>query len=162
MSKATAWKWMPAVFLGAVVIFAVWRVMMAVDDPHFSAVSNAYEKAGQWDAQQAELAASKALGWDVVLIPGAAQAEGESSNTLKIVGPDGIALEGLTGEVQAFHNAYPKQVFQATLVAGKPGSYSFDLPLRHSGQWRWQFRLQHGSSTWVGEKRELVFAGGAQ
>lgn len=162
MNKATAWKWMPATVLGATVIFAVWRVMVAVDDPHFGVVSNAYEKGGQWDAQQAELTASRALGWDVALTTGGAKAQGDSASYLQIAGPDGVALEGLSGEVHAFHNGYPTQVYHATLVAGEPGRYTFDLPLRRSGQWRWQFRLHHGDSTWVGEKRELVFAGGAQ
>lgn len=162
MNKVTAWKWMPAAVLGATVIFGVWRVMVATNDPHFGAVSNAYEKGGQWDAKQAEIAASNALGWDVVLTPGSTQAEGQSASYLQIEGPDGVGLEGLSGEVQAFHNGFPMQVYNATLVAGEAGRYSFDLPLHNSGLWRWQFRLQHGESTWVGERRELVFAGGAQ
>jgi len=44
MKAETAWKWMPAVVLSATFVFGVWRVMVAVDDPHFRAVENAYEK----------------------------------------------------------------------------------------------------------------------
>jgi nitrogen fixation protein FixH len=162
MKAETAWKWMPAVVLGATLVFGVWRVMIATNDPHFSAVENAYEQGGNWDAHRAEVRAAEALGWKVTLTPGVVIAEGESQNSLAISGPDGAPLEGVGGEVVAYHNAYPKELYRANIRPAAPGEYSFDLPLHQAGQWQWKLRLQRGEDVWVGEKREFVAAGGSK
>ena len=162
MKPETAWKWMPAAILGATFIFGVWRVMVAVDDPHFAAVENAYEKGGNWDMHRAEVRASEALGWKISLTPGAAQAEGSVQSTLLIHSPDGAALGGVSGEVVAFHNGYPQQLYSAEIVASAPGQYSFEMPLHLAGYWRWQLRLQRGDDLWVGELRETVASGVVQ
>jgi hypothetical protein len=162
MKAETAWKWMPAAVLGATLAFGIWRVMVATDDPHFSAVENAYEQGGNWDAHRAEVRAAEALGWKVTLEPGFTQAEGESTCALSILGPSGLALESVSGEITAFHNAYPKQLYSASIVATTPGQYVFVMPLKLAGKWRWKLRLQHGEDLWVGEKRISVKAGAAQ
>lgn len=153
---------MPAVVLGSTLIFGAWRVMKAVNDPHFGVVENAYEQGGQWDAHRAEVRASEALGWKVILTPGIAQAEGNSDSSLSIVGPDGTPLEGVSGEVVAFHNGYPKQLYSANIMATAPGQYTFAMPLPLAGKWRWQLRFQRGEDLWIGDQRQSVATGGKQ
>jgi len=102
---------------------------------------------------------AKALGWKVSLTPGVAQSVGASTSELLIFGPDGLALTDVSGEVIAYHNGYPNQLYRADIVATAPGEYSFDLPLPLAGKWRWQFRFHHGEDLWVGEKRADVRAG---
>jgi nitrogen fixation protein FixH len=162
MKPETAWKWMPGVVLGATLVFGVWRVMVAVNDPHFGVVENAYEQGGQWDAHRAEVLASQALGWQVKLTPGSSQAQGDRENMLRIVGPDGASVEGVHGEVVAFHNGYPKQLYRANITATAPGQYTFAMPLPLAGKWRWQFRFQRGEDLWIGQQRVSVVAGGLQ
>jgi|FLOH01.1.fsa_nt_gi hypothetical protein len=159
MKAETAWKWMPAVVLSATLVFGLWRVMVALDDPHFSVVENAYEKGAQWDEQRAAVHRSEALGWQISLTPGVAQSGGDGHCTLSILGSDGLALADVRGEVIAYHNGYPNQLYRAEIVAGAAGDYSFDLPLPLPGKWRWQFRFHHGEDLWIGEKRADVFAG---
>lgn len=162
MKAETAWKWMPAAVLGATLVFGIWRIMVATDDPHFSAVENAYEQGGNWDEHRAEVRAAEALGWKVTLTPGTAQAAGDSPCALSILGPDGNPVVGVGGEIIAFHNAYPKQLYRAQLSTLGGGQYAFELPLCLAGKWRWQFRFHRGEDLWVGEKRASVKAGVAQ
>lgn len=159
MKPETAWKWMPAFVLLATVVFAVWRIQVAVSDPHFGAVDQAYEKGARWDDHQARLQASEALGWQVGLTPGSVVAEGPSTSILSIRDADGKVLLGLSGQVSAFHNAYPGQVYQAELVQLDVGNYAFDLPLSRAGLWRWQVELELDGKQWFGEFKEPISGG---
>jgi nitrogen fixation protein FixH len=160
MKAETAWKWMPAVLLTVTAAFAIWRVLVAVDDPHFGVVENAYEKSGRWDEEQAELRAAKALGWKLHLTPAVVRIEEAHVSTLAISGPGGVAVEGVTGTVSGFHNGYPGQRFEAPLEVAADGGYCFTMPLENAGLWRWQLRLTRGDDLWVGEIEDIVSAGG--
>jgi len=160
MKAETAWKWMPATVLLLTVLFAVWRLQLALDDPHFAVVEHSYEKGINWDQHLAMVEASRALGWRVELAPGPATHGGDSTCILTATGPDGEPLEALTGEVSAFHNAYPRDARTAALTARGRGRYSFSMPLRRSGLWQWRVRLERGGSTWIGTLRRRVTASG--
>ncbi|MGB0953626.1 MAG: FixH family protein [Planctomycetota bacterium] len=153
MKPETAWKWMPAGLLFATVIFAVWRIQLAVGDPHFAAVDNYYQAAEGWDFHMEEVRASEALNWDVRLQPIAADPQGEKNIVFLVVDAEGKPLEGVTGQMVAFHNAYPKESFDRVLSSSQSGQLEATLPLTRAGLWRWKLRLQHGEETWVGDLR---------
>jgi len=156
MKAETAWKWMPAVVLFATVVFAAWRIQLALGDPHFAAVENYYEKAEDWDAHMQEVRSSQALGWKVHLQTVHAAAEGLQKVVFEVQDVDGKAVEGLSAELKAFHNAYPKDAVSTSLIEETAGSYSTAIPLRRSGVWRWQLRLTRGEDLWLGDLKEIV------
>ena len=156
MKAETAWKWMPATLLFATVVFAVWRVQLALGDPHFAAVENYYEQSEDWDAHMEEVRASAALGWKVQLQTVHAASTGEQDVSFSVYDDAGLAVEGLTANLKAFHNAYPKNSLLAELSEDSPGSYVTQLPLKRSGVWRWQLRLTRGEEVWVGDLKEIV------
>ena len=153
MKPETAWKWMPAGLLFATVVFAVWRVQVAVGDPHFAAVDNYYQEAEGWDLHMEEIRASEAMGWKVKLQPVAADPSREGHVVFEVVDAEGKPVEGVTGQMVAFHNAYPKERFQRDLTSPEAGRLSASLPLNRGGIWRWQLRLQQGELQWVGDLR---------
>lgn len=156
MKPETAWKWMPAGLLFATVIFAVWRIQLAVGDPHFAAVENYYQEAEGWDMHMDEVRASEAMGWRVELQPLAADLKQDGEVVFLIVDADGKPIDGVTGQLVAFHNAYPKERFGRTLDSPEAGRLQTSLPIARGGLWRWQLRLQHGDEVWVGDLREAV------
>lgn len=153
MKAETAWKWMPAGLLFVTVIFAVWRIEKAVGDPHFASVDNYYQAAEGWDLHMEEVRASEAMGWKVRLEPIAASTTSDGEVVFLVVDAEGKAVEGITGEMVAFHNAYPKERFQRTLQSPEAGRLEASLPLSRAGLWRWQLRLHYGEEQWVGDLR---------
>ncbi|MFK5956263.1 MAG: FixH family protein [Planctomycetota bacterium] len=156
MKAENAWKWMPFWVLFSTVIFAVWRIQLALGDPHFAAVENYYEAAENWDAHMEEVRASEALGWKVVFQTTHAQSKGNSDVAFVITDRDGHPVTGLTSHLKAFHNAYPKQFFEPQLLEAIPGTYATQIPLRRSGIWRWQLQFTRGEELWSGDLREIV------
>lgn len=156
MSAATAWKWMPASLLFLTVVFAAWRIQLALGDPHFAAVDDYYGQAADWDTHMAEVHASNALGWKVELQPTHADGANAQEVRFELHDAEGVPLSGVEGELTAFHNAYPKQQVVLALEEEAPGTYRVRMHLPRSGIWNWQFRLHHGEDLWVGKMQEIV------
>jgi len=153
MKAETAWKWMPAGLLFATVVFAVWRVQVALGDPHFAAVDNYYQQAEGWDLHMEEIRASEAMGWEVRLEPMAADPTQDGEVVFRIVDAEGNPIEEVQGQLVAFHNAYPKEKFMRDLRTLEAGRLTATLPVARAGIWRWQLRLQQGEALWVGDLR---------
>src|SRR3954466_7927827 len=69
--KFRYWPW-PLIVVGLLlghVSIMVTAVILATGDKSFAVLPNYYEKAVNWDKNQAELRASEKLGWQVTLVP---------------------------------------------------------------------------------------------
>ena len=155
MDPATRWKLVPAAILVPTVLFAVWRVQVALDDPHFSVPADYYEQGRDWDVELARRAASDALGWQVQLAPGTV--EGGGGVELALHDAQGQPVAGAAGTLRAFQNAYPGQVQELAWTETAPGVYRAPVLLERTGLWRWQVHLQRGDEAWQVDLREEVY-----
>jgi hypothetical protein len=157
MNEAALWKWFPVGLLGATVIFAVWRVALVVNDPSFAADEQAYAHGQAWDAELARRAASAELGWSVTLEAPPASATGEGEILLRVSDAGGRPVEGLAGNLIAFHNARAGAPRSSDFVAGgEPGLYRTSLQVDRAGLWQWEVNLNGASGAWHGFLREEV------
>ncbi len=155
MDAATRWKLVPFAILVPTVLFAVWRIQVALDDPHFSVADDYYEKGVHFDEELARRAASDALGWSGELEP-STRAEGGGVR-LTLTDAVGAPIEGATGTLHAFHNAYPAQAQDASWRETEPGVYDADLMLDRSGNWRWQVVFIRDDQRWQSDLRQEVY-----
>ncbi len=156
MKAETAWKWMPAVLLGLTLVFAAWRVQLALGDPHFAAVEDYYQKSMDWDEQQRLRQASQDLHWAVVLLPVRPRSEGVSEVEFQVQDQNGQPVEGVQGSLRAFHNGYPSQAVECILQPIPGGRLRAKITFHHFGLWRWQLNLEKGDARWIGDLREYV------
>ena len=156
MSAATAWKWMPATLLFLTVVFAAWRIQLALGDPHFAAVDDYYGRAADWDTHMQELRASDALGWKMTVQATRADAEHVQEVRFRLHDAQGVPVSGMEGQLTAFHNAYPKQRVVQELQEEAPGTYRVSMLIARAGIWNWQFRLHRSEDLWIGELQEIV------
>lgn len=155
MDAATRWKLVPFAILVPTVIFAVWRIQVALDDPHFSVPDDYYEKGVHFDEELARRAASDALAWSGDLEPGT-RAEGGGVR-LTLTDAAGAPVAGATGSLRAFHNAYPAQAQEVSWREAEPGVYDADLVFDRSGNWRWQVVLTRDDQRWQSDLRQEVY-----
>ena len=156
MKAENAWKWMPFWLLFSTVVFAAWRIQLVLGDEHFAAVENYYEAAEDWDAHMEEVRASAALDWSVQFQTAYAAAAGESEVVFLVKDADGNPVQGLSGSLHAFHNAYPRDTFDPVLTESPPGHYATKLPLRRSGVWQWKLKFVRSEEVWIGVMKEIV------
>jgi len=147
---------MPFWLLFSTVVFAAWRIQLVLGDPHFAAVDHYYEAAENWDAHMEEVRASAALGWSVHFQTAYASAMGESEVVFVVTDSGSKPVEGISGKLHAFHNAYPKDSFDPVLTESSAGHYAAQLPLRRSGVWQWQLQLERDDEVWKGDLKEIV------
>ena len=156
MKAENAWKWMPFWLLFSTVVFAAWRIQLVLGDEHFAEVENYYEAAENWDAHMEEVRASAALGWTVHFETVHASASGESEVVFVVKDAHENPVQGLSGSLHAFHNAYPKNYFDPVLTESSAGHYAVKLALRRSGLWQWKLKFVRGEEVWIGVMKEIV------
>ncbi len=140
------WMFVPVLLLGSTVAFAVWRVVIIVNDPSFAEDEQAYEKGLVWNEELTRRTTQAELGWNVRLIPPAAGVQGELQ--VRVAERDGSPVSGLHGSVQSFHNAYPSAVTRCELTEREPGLLVSAFTADRSGQWQWQVTLEGVGDTW--------------
>ena len=156
------WAWVPALLLGSMLAGMGVLVSIAVDDPHFALESNYYDKAVHWDASRAEAKASRALGLSLSLAPTLERAaDGTVSVELGVAEPGRAAFAGGTVELEAFPNAYAKQVQRVTLRETSPGVYRGRLERSVLGLWELRVTVSRGAERFHEVLRRDVLRGGA-
>jgi hypothetical protein len=153
------WMLLPVFLLLSSLALGVTTVMFATNDPAFAVVDDYYERGNHVDEQLAEQAETEALGWKFRLI-NRSFLEGSSRTTLRfrLLGPDGEALLGLSGELQGFHNARAAQLQVAPLRADpqEGGVYLADFKIDRAGWWVWRYDLQRDGDRSRGEMRSQL------
>ena len=155
MDPATRWKLVPVAVLLPTVLFAAWRIAVALDDPHFAVAEDYYVAAEDHDALVAARRAAAALGWEAEL---AAPALGAEVVELTLRDGAGAPLAGAAGTLRAFHNAYPGQAREVAWEELGEGRYRAAVALDRPGQWRFDLRFTQGEDAWTAELREGDYA----
>ena len=155
MDPATRWKLVPVAVLLPTVVFAAWRVHLALDDPHFAVPDDYYEQGKDWQAELERRAAAAELGWQADLEPGTI--EGGGGVELRLLDAEGRPVSGAEGTLRAFQNAYPADVQELAWVEAEPGVYCAEVALARTGVWRWQLLLARGDEAWQADLREEVY-----
>ena len=153
------WMLLPVFLLLSSLALGVTTVMFATNDPAFAVVDDYYERGNHVDEQLAEQAETEALGWKFRLINRSFE-EGSATTTLRfrLLGPDGQSLLGLSGEMEAFHNARASKVQSVELRPDpqEAGVYLAEIAIDRAGLWVWRYDLQRDGDRARGESRSMM------
>ena len=118
--------------LGHVTIMAV--AVTVATRGQSSVIPGYYQKAQNWDRNQALLRQSEKLGWTVSLTP-ALEVDplGRRVVNVHVTDGHGAAVAGAEVELSFFHLAHTSDVQQARLKAGEDGRATATLSMRYEG-----------------------------
>jgi len=118
--------------LGHVTIMAV--AVTVATRGQSSVIPGYYQKAQNWDRNQALLRASEKLGWTVSLTP-ALEVDplGRRVVSVHVTDAKGLAVAGAEVELSFVHLAHTSDVQQARLKTGDDGRATATLPMRYEG-----------------------------
>lgn len=145
-------------FLGAHMLFIIIAITLAVGDKSFAVVPDYYQKSQAWDTHKAELAASEALGWGVVVEPSReVSLHGERELAVVLHDAGGEPIDGAHVVVTLYHHARAKQVVQLELApTGTPGRYAVTAELRAEGLWDISARITRGDEAYLHEEKAYI------
>lgn len=134
--KPRHWKWpviVVALLLGHVSLM-VTAVVLASGDKSFAVLPNYYEKAVNWDKNQAELRASEKLGWQVTLIP-SPNVDPTGRRALAVILTDaaGRPIADAAVELTWYHHARPTELLKASLHTDASGRAEQVVTMRREG-----------------------------
>lgn len=155
------WIFLPVVLLLGSLGMGVTTIFLATNDPAFAVEEDYYERSQHVDETLAERAATRALGWKLRTLDRRFVIEDAQTRVaFRVVDPGGEPVVGLTGGVQAFHNARASQVQEVTVHADplEAGVYFVDLAIDREGWWVWRYDLQRGDDRARGESRTRMVA----
>ena len=130
------WTWpliVVSLLLGHVSIM-VTAVILATGDKSFAVLPNYYERAVNWDKNQAELRASEKLGWQVTLVPSPdVDPTGRRALSLTLTDAAGQPNAGADVELTWYHHARPAELLKASLHTDAAGRASDNIIMRNEG-----------------------------
>jgi nitrogen fixation protein FixH len=134
--KPRHWKW-PLIVVGLLlghVSLMVTAVVLATGDKSFAVLPNYYDKAVNWDKNQAELRASEKLGWQVTLVP-SADVDPTGRRTLSVTLADaaGRPVADAAVELSWYHHARPTELLKASLHTDASGRAVRTVTMRREG-----------------------------
>ncbi len=135
------WSAFILLLLGGSVGMWIYAAVIAVSDPTMAVVPDYHEKALQWDKHLEIARASKAVGWTIAVVPGAAQANAQRELTFFLRDRDARPVTGAHGRVRMYHHARGKEVQTIDLVEKEPGSYSLQAAMPRAGTWQLEVML---------------------
>jgi nitrogen fixation protein FixH len=145
MSSGRHWPFLLAGLLASGVLANVYFMCRAVSDPSFAVEPDYYQKAVAWDAHQAEVRDSAALGWSVALaVAPADPATGQARLIAQFSDRSGRPVAGLSVGLQAFHNARAAEVVTARLAETASHAYAADVPVVRPGLWEFRISAARG------------------
>ncbi len=148
--RGARWMIIVVLLLAAHASLMTWAAIVATGDPNFVVIPNYYDKALNWDKDQARRSASAQLGWKVQIDVGTARdALGRQTLTLRLVDHDGAPVPVDTLDVEAFHEASAASRLKLVVRATQPGTFPFQLPVHHSGFHQIEVNARLGSLEFV-------------
>lgn len=98
---------------------------------------NYYQSALKWDQTQAQLRASKDLGWQVTLLPSPrTDPLGQREIVVKMIDRGGQPVSDAYIELTYFHHAYADQTLRCTMRTDAKGEARQVLSMRNEGWWQ--------------------------
>lgn len=127
------WAFVPVILLGSTLVGLGTAAHIATRDPGFALETDYYQRAVQWNAQQARWAENERLGYTLAF------AVAGESLVVTLRDRDGQPLRGATLTAEAFSNARAAARRSLEFVEGDGGEYRVALP--HARPGLWEFRL---------------------
>ena len=158
LERTTRRRW-----LGIIVGFfalqaALWSytLVRVHDDPSHAVVEDYDQRAIDWDAHRAQLAASARLGWAaaVDLTPQGPAGEGVVRVTLTDATHHPIVAEDVAATV--FHQAAAAQRTEVALQPLGPGVYAAAMPIDRPGKWRVHIEARRGDDVFQATSTQTV------
>jgi nitrogen fixation protein FixH len=150
--KPRHWKW-PLIVVGLLlghISIMVTAVVLATSDKSFAVLPDYYQKAVNWDKDQADLRASAKLGWQAILVPSPeVDPTGRRSIALTLTDAGGRPIANADVEVAAYHQARPNEVIQTTFHTDASGQASQALVMRREGFYQIGITARAGTQRFV-------------
>lgn len=138
-------------------VTTLYTVYLANQSPP-QVVENYYEKALNWDSEQAVAAASQALGWDLQLAIAPPQTEAsERIIQVTLLDAAGQPITNLEGSVRARRPDQIGILAETPLMARPDGSYEGHLPLTKRGLWDLEVIVQREDERFVQTVRREIY-----
>ncbi len=138
-----------ALLAGQIVVCFV-MMSRAWGDPTVAIEPNYYQKAVNWDADQAARAASAELGWSVAWdIATIADIVGERMVKMTLTDDRGEPINDAKVEVRFFHHARAADRTPATLNHGGEGLYLAAVPMPRPGVWTIDLLVHRGEHRFI-------------
>ncbi len=145
------WPLLPVFLLSIPVAANSALAYLASHDAGFAPEHDAWRHAVQWDARQAELAQSRALGWQV-------QVTGQQSNDqthfdVTVRDARGLPLTGAEVTVEVRRVARSRDVLPAHARVDAAGHAGWSAALAAPGLCDVDLRIDQGALHWIGSQR---------
>lgn len=158
-NRRSPWPWFIVALLGSHVLAMVVAVTIAVRDRSFAVVPNYYQRAVNWDEEQAKFRASEMLGWRVAVeTSGHVDPFGRRAVSFVLSDAQGHAIPGATLQVEYFHEAHGDEDHDVKLTpdAADPTRFTCLLPMRYAGEWEFHFTANAGNQSFVAKQTQTV------
>ena len=150
--KPRSYKWpliVVSLLLGHVTLM-VSAVVIAKADKSFTVLPEYYQKAVDWEKNQAELRASQKLGWQVTVVPSAdVSPTGERAVEVTLVDDAGRPIPDALVEITAYHHARPAELIKARLRTGTNGRAVQNVVMRREGFYQVNVTATAGNQKFV-------------
>lgn len=159
-------RWIAIVIalLGVHIACMIWAAVIATGDPNFVVIPNYYERAVNWDREQALVRSSGELGWTVALEPmtGGLDVLNRRPMTLRLTEADGrpVAVESVS--FSGYHEADGGHPFRATVKASAPGTFVIDLPFAAAGFYQFSLDTRRGADSFTRQWKQYLPAAQAR
>lgn len=146
------WTW-PLIVVGLLlghVSIMVTAVVLATGDKSFAVLPNYYEKAVNWDKNQAELRASAKLGWQVTLIPSPeVDPTGHRAVTITVADAAGQPVADAAVELTWYHHKRPNELLKAAFHTDAAGRAAETVVMRGEGFYQMNVTASAGGRRFV-------------
>jgi nitrogen fixation protein FixH len=137
--QSRRWPIIIIALLGCHVLLMVTVAAIAVRDPSFTVLPNYYQKALNWDEDQARRIESAKLGWSVKVEPATTVSPlGARSIKFLLRDKDGQPVDGATLGVSYYHHAHAGELAEVDLKQVAAGEFEARLPMRQTGFWQFE------------------------
>lgn len=151
-THAKKWIGMIAGFIGLMALFNGILLSAALGDNGFAPEPDAYKKALAWDAHQAAIGRSRALGWKTSVQVTPAQ-DGKAQLTLSVRDGQDQPVNLSNAEVVWSRPADARLHHTLTLRGVGPGQYEVSVPVPVKGLWEAQLSLSRGQEVYQDQPR---------
>jgi hypothetical protein len=152
LSFLRRFRW-PAIIVGlllAHMTLMAAAVTIANRDHSFVAMPGYYERAVNWDKDQADRREAARLGWKVEVITSPnVDPLGRRAVSFKVTDATGKSIENASLEVRFYHNSHggqPERLSYAKADPDDPTRFTTLAPMRYAGIWQFDFAIHSGST----------------
>jgi nitrogen fixation protein FixH len=139
------WSAFILLLLGGSVGMCIYAAMLAVSDPSMAIVPDYHEKALHWDKHLELARATRALGWNIAVVPSPAHdLAGHRQLTFFVRDRDARPVTAATGQLRLYHHVRAGSAVTLPLREVEPGAYECEVTMARAGLWQMELMLERG------------------